>query len=702
MRPALAVLLALVFAALFVVALLVSRVVNTAGDPSEISGVIEDADLYDFVYDRVLDAALMDLVSKGITVQSTGDEPHTLEFEDPAQAHAAIKSLIETILPREYVRQKIEETLNGVIPYASGRQDGFQVDLETSDRIDAVPEAVRKASERIGLGELVVSGLMVPMVRDLSQQITDEALGIGFTPDEAEDAARRIFPPQWIESQVFSFVDQAAPYFSGTGDDLNIVITFKDRVPVAGQVLKEKLNDEDTLVKLVFEQIVGPLVGQIVGDSTVLAFGIVITDQDIREAVEIVAPPDWVRAQGDGIIDSVVAWLVGATENIEYTLLLADRKADAAVQLEALAMRKLDEQIAATPVCQNPAQAAAAVNDVLAAQFPSCLPQNASEVLDVMQPLIGNEIDRFVSNSIPDQITYSDADLRAQLGADSLGTLDSLRDRVVNGFTFTDEDLLNRLGNSEDPGAAENFQETLDIIRAGIVFDETDITGRMDVAQLDQFNEARNWINLGWTFRWVIFLPAVLLLLAVAFVGGRGWPGRVKWAGAPVAIVAIIFFGAIQVGWASTASFRDIAMPADSLDAETRADFPAIAALADSGEFQGMVERVGSSWISGLAMSAVPWAVGGLVLFGLGFLYPKYQHHLPAMLGGSGGPPDGGRVVIPRGVTGQAPGEIGYEEDHLDTDGSPLETPERGDPGQSVKGDSADETGKGSRPGEAA
>ena len=49
MRPALAIMLAVFFAIIFVVALLVSRVVNTAGEPGEIAGLIEDADIYDFV-----------------------------------------------------------------------------------------------------------------------------------------------------------------------------------------------------------------------------------------------------------------------------------------------------------------------------------------------------------------------------------------------------------------------------------------------------------------------------------------------------------------------------------------------------------------------------------------------------------------------------------------------------------------------------
>jgi hypothetical protein len=410
--------------------------------------------------------------------------------------------------------------------------------------------------------------------------------------------------------------------------------------------LKDKLNDEDTLVRLVFDQVVDPLVGQLVSDQNVIAFGIEITDDDVQEAVEIVAPAHWVRAQGDGVIDAVVAWLVGATDTLEYTFDLSERKPEVTMQLEALALRKLDEQVAATPVCRNQFESAGALDSALRGVFPSCLPSNSSEVLDVlpsnssevldvMRPLISNEINTLLTNSLPDQITYSDADLRAQLGSDSLDTLDNLREIVIDGFTFTDEDLVDMIaGDDAGPEATADAREILDLVRAGFVFNETEITDRLDAAALAEFNNARDLIGLGWSFRWVIFLPAILLLVLIAFVGGGGWPGRAKWAGAPVAVVSILFFVSIQVGWASTAPLREEYIPTANLSEQNRADFPKLAAIVDGRELQNMLERVGSSWMSGLAMSAAPWAVGGLILFGIGYAYPKYRTRLPQFAGG--------------------------------------------------------------------
>ena len=638
--------LAVVFAVVFVVALVVNHIVNTAGNPDEISAVIDDADLYDFVYDRVLDAAIADITMNGISVGNGVSGSETIQFEDPAAAASAIKGFIEEVMPREYVRHKVDETLNGVIPYVSGRKDSFSVDLETGERISALPDGVRVAAERLALGELIVSELISPLVQELSTSVTDQALGIGLTAEEADIAARRILPPEWIEAQVYSVVDQAAPYFAGQQDDMNIVITIKDRIPVAGQVLKDKLNDGDTLNKLVFQQVVDPLVAGFVADSTVLVFGIEITEADIQEAVEIVSPPDWVQTQGDGVIDSVVAWLVGATDNLTYTVELADRKADAAAQLEVLAMRKLDEQVAATPVCANPIEASTALNVALGGQFPTCLPANTQPVIDVMSPLISNQVGALITNSIPDQVTYSDADLRAQLPEGSLDTLDSLRSYVVGGISFTDEDLVARMaGDNATAQELADSRETLDVIRAGFAFDQTFITDRMEPTQLDQFNQFREWIALGWSVRWLVFAPALVLLLAIALIGGRGWTGRARWAGATVAVVSILFFASIQVSWASTAPLREFDIAPAGFGDEQRANFPALVGVIEGGDLQNMVERVGSAWVSRMAMSAVPWAVVGLVLFGVGYAYPRVQARRAqtagAPTGGGSGRSDG-------------------------------------------------------------
>jgi hypothetical protein len=633
----------ILFVALFIVALLATRVVSTAGEPKTVTSLLAESGAYDFAYDRILESALSDLTERGLEFEGGPDGVTTIAFDDPERVTAALKAFIETVLPREYVQQKIDESLSEVVPYATGRTDSFVIDLETGDRIEAFPDALRAASSELSIGELVLRQVITPAVEQVSGEITGQALGISFTPEEAAEIAETLLPAEWIEQQLFSAADQVAPYLSGDSDTLEITINIKDRVPVAGQLLKEKLNDEDTLVTLVFDQFVNPNVAQIVQSSKQFSFGIEITDADVLEAVEIVAPEDWVRAQGDGLIDAIVGWLVGAQDELSYTLDFSERKQEAVDQLEALVFRKLDEQVAITPVCQTFEEGLNAANAALSGVFPSCLPQDSDLVLDQMKPLISNELRGFILDSIPDELTYSEAMFRGQMDADSLDALDSVRDRVINGFTFTDQDLLKMFSSDENgDGPSAGSIEALDKIRAGVRFDDTDITGRLEPDTLSRFDQYRSYIALGWNLRWAVFAPAFLFLIIAAFIGGRGWRGRMMWSAGGVTGAAMLFFIAVTAGWAASASYRQVDIGGGAISEERRAEMPAMSALLESGEINDLLERMATIWVQGLANSAIPWAVGGAVVFILAAMYPKYSASLSAVVrrgGGGGGLP---------------------------------------------------------------
>lgn len=654
LRAVLAVPFLIIFVALFFVALIVVRVVNTAGDPDTVTGMLEESGAYDFAYDRILDSALADLTEQGFDFEGGPNGGTAISFDDPERVQAALKAFIETVLPREYVQQKIDESLHEVVPYATGRTDSFVIDLETGDRIEAFPDALRAASSELSLGELILEQVIAPAVVDATGQISDQALGISFTPEESNELASALLSAEWIELQIFTVADQIAPYLAGTEDELEINVSIKDRVPIAGQLLKEKLNDEDILVNLVFDQVIDPNVAQIVEGAQTFSFGIEVTETDVQEAVEIVAPEEWVRAQGDGIVDAIVAWLVGATDELSYTLELEDRKAEAAVELESLVFRKLDEQVAVTPECLTIGDGLLAANQALSGTFPSCLPAETDLVLVQMRPLISNEIRGFMLDSLPDDLTYSETELRAQMDGDTLETLDEVRDQVINGFVFTEQDLLKLFSSGED-GPSEGSLEVIDQIRAGVRFDETDLTGRLGEEQLTLFDRSRGYIAIGWNLRWVIFLPALLFLVLAAFIGGKGWRGRFMWGGAGMTAAATLFFIAITIGWAASSSYRQIDIGTNLVDDERRASLPATAALLESGEIEDLLERMASVWVQGLAFSVVPWALAGAVVLTLAALYPRYQASLPAKLrrgGGGGGRPtrDTWSAAEPRSV----------------------------------------------------
>ena len=115
--------------------------------------------------------------------------PARAEIDDPDAAALAITNFIETIVPREYVRAKIEEGVQGLVPYARGEVDTFPLDLEVQERVRAVPDAARQVVSDLDLAERVIEDLLIPQLGAFADQISGQALGIELTDAEVESAA---------------------------------------------------------------------------------------------------------------------------------------------------------------------------------------------------------------------------------------------------------------------------------------------------------------------------------------------------------------------------------------------------------------------------------------------------------------------------------------------------------------------------------
>lgn len=623
MRKILAVLLAGLFLILFFIATTVNQIVDTVSDPEVITGMLSDADMYDYVYDNIVGNMVHDMVSKGIEVNSSLDEsasPTVLQFDDPDAAAVAIIGLIENIVSREYVKEKLEESLNGVVPYARGETDEFTIDLEVQGRVREIPAAVRGVVSDLDLTERIIEDLLLPQLDQFSDQVSTQALGIELTESEQEIAVRQIFEPVWLEGKIFAAVDEITPFFAGDAGSFNVVLQFDDRAVVIRKILKDKLVKQDTLNKLVFAQVVDPLIQQTVANSTDVGFGIFLTETEVLDTFEIIAPKAWVKEQGEGVIDVLINYLVGASDSIDYTVDLSDRKVTAANALQDLARTKLEATVSEIPSCTSPLDALGAAQDIAGSQLPRCVGGGQTTIdltLSTLGPIVDLEVSRFVEDQIPSEVIYTRADLEAQVGG-GLDTLDDLRDRITKGVSFTDQDLIEMMsdGTSESRADAE---QTLRILTDGVMFTEENITDNLDPLALQQFNKIRDYVGTALNVRWVLWVLVLMPLAIIALIGGGGWAGRLKWAGGVAAVSALIVYGGIVVAW----SFNDIAQNyapdyGARISSEFRVDYPRLSAELESYELNVRFERALGSWQRAWRNQTVPWIIGGLAVFAVG------------------------------------------------------------------------------------
>jgi len=648
MRKILAVLLAGLFFILFFVATTANQIVDTASDPGVITGMLDDSDAYDYVYDNIVGNLVHDVVSKGIEIDSGLDETSeqtVLNFDDPDSAAVAITNLIETLIPREYVQEKLEESLAGAAPYARGETDEFTIDLEVQERVRTVPAAARQVVADLDLTERVIEDLLIPQLDQFTDQISGQALGIELTSSEVENAAREVFEPEWLEAQLFGAIDEITPFFAGDTDSFNVVLKFDDRAVVIGRILKDKLVSESTLYNLVFSQVVDPLIQQTVEQSTSVGFGIALTEAEVVETFELIAPRAWVEEQGEGVIDALLDYLVGKSESLEYTVDLSDRKTAATETLQVLAREKLGSTLGDIPTCSSPLDALGASQDLASKQLPRCIVGGQSSIdlaLATFGPIMDQQVASFVEAQVPNEVAYSQAQLAAHAGG-GMDTIEDLRSRISEGVNFTDRDLINAMSDGSRQSQAD-AEEALRILANGVLITEENITDNLDPASLQQFDRIRDLAGTAFGIRWLLWVFVLIPLFVIAFIGGHGWVGRLKWAGGVAAVSALIVYGGIAVAW----SFNDIAQDyvpdyGAEVSNEFRADYPRLSAELESDELSNRFERAMDSWQQSWRNQTLPWIIGGAVVFAAGFAL--------STLGAKKGTPMGGGTAY----TGSAP-----------------------------------------------
>ena len=639
MRKILALLLAGLFFILFFVATTVNQVVDTASDPGVITGMLDDSDAYDYVYDNIVGNMVHDMVTKGIEIDNGLDEsspPTVLSFDDPDADSVAITNLIETLVPREYVKEKLEESLNGIVPYVRGETDDFTIDLEVQGRVRLVPAAARQVVADLDLTERVIDDLLIPQLYKFVDQISDQALGIELTNIEVENAAREVFEAGWLEAQLFGAIDEITPFFAGDADSFNVVLKFDDRAVIFGRILKEKLVSESTLYNLVFTQVVDPLIQQTISESTSVGFGIALTEVEVVETFEIIAPRAWVEEQGEGVIDALLDYLVGKSDSLEYTVDLSDRKSEATETLQILAREKLKLALGDIPTCSSPLDAIGASQDLAARQFPRCVIGGQSAIDSTIAefgPVMDLKIASFVEAQVPNEVAYSQAQLAAHTGG-GLDTIKDLRSRIYEGVNFTDRDLVNAMSDGS-PESQDDAEKALRILANGVMITEQNITDNINPGALQQFNDARDLAGTALGIRWILWIFVLVPLFLIVLIGGSDWSGRMKWVGGVVAVSALIVYGGIAVAW----SFNDIVQDyvpnyGSEVSNEFRLDYPRLSAELESDELNNRFERAMDSWQQSWRNQVLPWILGGVVVFAAGIALSVLNARKGTPLGG--------------------------------------------------------------------
>jgi hypothetical protein len=622
--------LGVVLFALLLVTLVLLRVSDTFLDPGFYPRELENADIYEFVLVDLLSTALDE--ARELPPEKFSDEIDENPLETSGLSSERIVEAINRAVPPEYVQGLVEQSFDQFGRYLTGERDEFTFTLMAGDQVAIMVDEVKALLREADAYELLFSQGVEPAIRDA---VTLELpLGVDVSSGRLVESVRAIVPPDWVRDQVEGTLDEATPYFLGEKDRFEIRVQLSDRVEVALEEVKSILREVDAF-ELLYTEVVEPAVLTNLDASVDLPFGVEVTQEEILSALREVAPPEWVQEQVEILIDDASPYLTGKEDRFSTEISLVENKRLAGEVIAELVNSRLDAVIESLPKCQTRAEIAAALQGATGG-LPSCVPSelSVSQLIDRSGIDVAGTVQKAVLGSIPNRIRFTDSQVLSalkQAGAgDNADLVDDVREILRDGWVYTDEDMKTDLAELDDE-AVENLESIRAFLADGWTY--TDIDFKEHLAKydpiplsgedlffvpdtpLEQLNIVRKWLDWARTFRWVIYVPMILLLVVVGFLGGRGWSGRVIWASSFLLVSAgiiVVIAGPVYSSLSSSGFDQAREEALKEIDKEADQDFLNTSRLVANKSID-VGESIANDFVSGIRNSAVNLALISLV-----------------------------------------------------------------------------------------
>lgn len=591
LRRAIAVLLIIASVILLTVLLPVTQLNDTAANPRFYEDRLDEANVYDSIYDEMLPAALEELEADAIS-----DSPIAIAPISDDLAAAARKAV-----PPEWLRAQAETAIESVLPYVVGDSDSFTVTVELQERIEEAAAAIKE--------DIIRGEAFAHVHSDTLSYVADQLLGsidrlpyeIALTETEIKVALTGILPADWAAAQAEAAIDSILPYLVGDAEHFTIRVEVGDLVDPGVSATIDLLGREETYDFLV-QELIAPMVAAAVGTGVDLGYGITVSRGEITAAIEEVLTPEWLQARLEETVGGIAAYVRGEAQTFEVAVDLGELKEKALGVVTELFDDRLRTVFLNLPECSL-FEFLQIIVLLPPDTLPSCRPAGISyeDAKAALGVDVRAEVERAIGERVPEEWSYTESDLRRLLSeADAEDFLDNARVWVEEGWTYTDADLVNDLGSE----GTEKLEDARLWLGHGYTVTEMDLREAIsDSDDLQSFDDARHWVDTGTDLLWVGWLVLFLLLVVIGLLAGRNWPGRLAWALVVLFVLSLVFYVVTGIVYSTAGKSGLDDGPFDV------ADYQGVAAVAaDKGN--EVVLDSANSYVSGMRNKALFILIG--------------------------------------------------------------------------------------------
>ena len=215
---------------------------------------VRDAETYDYLMEDVVTKALEENRSQFDGL------PYGLSLT-PERVLEGIREVV----PQEWLDQRIEEVVDEVTPYVTGKEEDFSILIPLQDRARAalpVLEGWLLEGLEGDTYDYLLEEQITPVVLSGLGSLVSLPFGITLTDQEVLDALAQVLPREWVQERVSDAFDAFGPYLIGDVDTFTIDIPLRDRMEVAAQTLLDATDAKfrevfDSLPTCTLEQVLG-------------------------------------------------------------------------------------------------------------------------------------------------------------------------------------------------------------------------------------------------------------------------------------------------------------------------------------------------------------------------------------------------------------------------------------------------------------
>lgn len=296
---------------------------------------------------------------------------------------------VRDVVPEDWLKARIEDVLDQVVPYMIGREESFAIRIPLEERADAgivvVGGWLNKSLEG-GAYDYLLRDQIAPVVGEFLGSAVALPYGVEVTDQEIVEAISKVLPREWVQDRVTDAIAGFGPYLTGRTDSFALSIPLEDRAVLAADVLADAVDAKFEAVYTALPVCTFEQLGAVMDTLSLTAL------PECRPAV------------------------------VSYAALKPLIGLDVVEQLVAAIVEPLPDSIEVTE----------------------------QSLLDAFDIPGGVSIDD-VRGYLRDGYTFTDQDLRRLLAeniqeADVVGTMDTVRGYLRDGITFDESSVIDRLG----------------------------------------------------------------------------------------------------------------------------------------------------------------------------------------------------------------------------------------------------------------